>query len=384
MKCIGINYKKVDIDVREKYSFTKSQQEEMYAYLMRQGIRGIVILSTCNRSEIYFTYDGEDNDVEMVINAISQVKNIPTDKIMESVYVYSDKNAVRHLFTVTAGLDSMILGEDEILRQVKESYQYSFENGYVENEINMTFQGAFNCAKTIKTDTMLSKTPVSYGTLAANYIEDFFSETGGGTVLIIGITGKIGSILAKNLYSKGITDIIGSRRSRSGVCQEVVLDGRAVKNIDFDSRYQYLDEADVIVSATSSPHFTLVSDKVKNALTCRKKRLFIDMAVPHDIDKRVKKLEDCIYMDIDDFKTMAEKNSEIKIKEADKAAAIVDEKADETAKAVSMSKFMVSHGGLVDRLKQENFMKIFLQLKERMSSEQFEDILKILVELMRC
>lgn len=329
MKCIGINYKKVEIDKREKYSFSGNEPADISQYLKNEGFKGAVVLSTCNRTELYFTYEGDGDDVAMVIDAISHIKKLPVDEIMENVYVYNEKKAINHLYYVAAGLDSMILGEDEILRQVKESYLFALENGYSENQINMTFQGAFNCAKTIKTETLLSKTPVSYGTLAANDIEEFLKKEGGSVVLIVGITGKMGNILAKNLRSKGIQRIIGTRRSRMSLLQQDCDNNErgAVEMIDFEDRYKYMGQADVIVSVTSSPHFTIVADKVERAICGEKKRrLFIDMAVPHDIDSRVAHIEGCLYMDIDDFKSAADKNSELKALEADKAAAMVDEK----------------------------------------------------------
>lgn len=329
MKCIGINYKKVAIDKREKYSFSCDEQADISEYLKNKGFKGAVVLSTCNRSELYFTYEGNDDDVAMAIDAISCIKKISVDEIMENVYVYSEKKAVSHLFSVAAGLDSMVLGEDEILRQVKESYRFALENGYSENQINMTFQSAFNCAKTIKTETLLSKTPVSYGTLAANAIENFLEKEGGSSVLIVGITGKMGNILAKNLMGKGIERIIGTKRSRIPLFEENTDNSelKRIDIIDFEDRYKYIAEADVIVSVTSSPHFTLVADKVENAIDKKeKKRLFIDMAVPHDIDGRVRDIAGCSYMDIDDFKSAADKNSELKVMEADKAAMMVDEK----------------------------------------------------------
>ena len=340
MKCIGINYKKVAIDKREKYSFSWDEQADISERLKNKGFKGAVVLSTCNRSELYFTYEGENDDVAMAIEAISHIKKIPVDEIMENVYVYSGKKAINHLYYVAAGLDSMVLGEDEILRQVKESYLFALENGYSENQINMTFQGAFNCAKTIKTETLLSKTPVSYGTLAANEIEEFLKKEGGSIVLIVGITGKMGSILAKNLRSKGIRRIIGTRRRRMSLFQQDCdnSESNAVEMIDFEDRYKYIGQADAIVSVTSSPHFTFVADKVKRAICGEKKRrLFIDMAVPHDIDSRVEHIDGCSYMDIDDFKSAAEKNSELKVLEADKAAAMVDEKVNSIIEKLNRS-----------------------------------------------
>lgn len=336
MKCIGINYKKVKIDEREKYSIDGEQQARISCKLKDKGLTGVVVLSTCNRTEIYFTYDGGEDDVLIVINSLSHIKNITIDEIMDKIYVYSEENAINHLFYVASGLDSMILGEDEILRQVKESYLFALDNGFSENRINMTFQGAFNCAKAVKTETMLSKTPVSYGTLAANTIERFSYDKSETVVLIVGITGKMGSILAKNLISKGYRNIIGTKRTRNIQGYENEGNDTCIKFIDFEDRYKYIDMSDVIVSVTSSPHFTFVADKVDRAISDkRKKRLFVDLAVPHDIDRRIGNITNCSYMDVDDFQYIAEKNSKLKAAEAKKAEVMIEKKVHSMVKKMS-------------------------------------------------
>lgn len=395
MNCIGVNYKKVPLEIRERYAFSEEAQREFHKRLRENcSCRGSVIVSTCNRSELYFCGENDDELISRVETELAEYKGFGKQEMLGQIYVYSGENALKHLFCVAGGLDSMVLGEDEILRQVKDGYLLAQQVGAVCNEINIAFQGAMGAAKSIKTETLLSKTPVSMGTLAANQIEAFLKENGGSRILLVGITGKIGSILAKNLYSKGITDIVGTSRSHFGVperredkvtevqgiaeCTGEHFLGMQIGMVNFAGRYQYVDEADVIVSATSGPHYTFLAKEVSAATRQRKKRLFIDMAVPRDMDRGIAELADCSLMDIDDFKREAADNNEIKLRETDKAELILAEKMEETIKSIYMSEFMDRDRAVFEKLKDKPFGSVFYQLKEQLTGEQLKAFMKAL------
>lgn len=409
MNCIGVNYKKVPLEIRERYAFSEEEQKEFHRRLREQySCTGSVIVSTCNRSELYFCGEEDDVLISQVETALAEYKGLAKQEMLGQIYVYSGENALKHLFHVASGLDSMVLGEDEILRQVKDGYQLAQGEGAVCNEINIAFQGAMGSAKSIKTETLLSKTPVSMGTLAANRIEAFLKETGGSRILIVGITGKIGSILTKNLYSKGITDIIGTSRKHFGTAgdwQSVLADGKRTEEnagawtpkeyfreifpgmeigmVNFTQRYQYVDEADVIVSATSGPHYTFLAQKAAGAMTQQKRRLFIDLAVPRDIDRGIAELPECTLLDIDDFKRAAACNNEIKLRETDKAKMILAEKLEETVKSIYMSGFMEKDRAIFTELKDKTFGSVFYQLKEHLSAEQLKALLEAMEQTVR-
>lgn len=381
MNCIGVNYKKVPLEVRERYAFSTEEQQAFHQRLRNAaGISGSVIVSTCNRSELYFC--GTADDAEQICTVereLAAEKQIAESEMLGQIYVYSGDAALRHLFHVTCGLDSMVLGEDEILRQVKDGYLLAKEAGVVCNEINIAFQGAMSGAKSVKTNTLLSKTPVSMGTIAANRIETFLQEHGGSRVLIVGITGQIGSILAKNLYSKGITQLTGTSRHHSG------FDGRflnmEIAMVDFTDRYQYVDEADVIVSATTGPHYTFLAKETADAIHTVKPRLFVDMAVPRDIDRKVAEINGCVFTDIDDFKRAASDNNAIKLRETDKAELILAEKLEETKKSIRMSDFMEKDGSIFARWKARPFGTVFYKLKDQLTAEQLRAVMDALEQV---
>ena len=372
MNCIGVNYKKVPLEIRERYAFSAEEQREFHKRLkISAHCAGSVIVSTCNRSEIYFC--GKAELIAGVERELAAYKELDGQEMLGQIYVYSGDAALRHLFHVTCGLDSMVLGEDEILRQVKEGYLLAQEAGAVCNEINIAFQGAMSSAKSIKTNTLLSKTPVSVGTLAANRIESFLKEQG---------TGKIGGILAKNLYDKGITEITGTSR-RHGMISEGIGGnyGGSDRIVSFADRYAYVDEADVIVSATTGPHYTFVAQKLAVHIKTAKPRLFVDLAVPRDIDRAVAELAQCELVDVDDFTRAAAHNNEIKLHEKDKAELILTEKLEETKKSIYMSDFMEQNGRIFAKWKDRNFESVFYRLKDRMTAEQLKGLMEAIAGL---
>jgi glutamyl-tRNA reductase len=321
----------------------------------------------------------------------------------------------------------MVLGEDEILRQVKEAYLLAGEQGFTNSELNIIFQGAFNCAKLSKSETKLSNTPVSLGTLTANTIEDFLRESreksvgGNGLlkdsrdqatekvcrdkVLVIGATGQIGSIVAKDLLSKGIT-VIGTTRRRGSVeekfmpesktaetfCQPVNKSNETTSSqmqfgskdekstsmewIDFEKRYEVLSQVAAVVSATASPHYTLTSGDFLQHKG-QGNYLLIDLAVPFDVDKELGKTEGITLLNIDYFKTLSKENSNIKLGEMEKAKQILQECVEEVLKKLYIREFQDNMAG---HCQETWFQKMTFYLRDVLDSEQLKAVLAKIYE----
>lgn len=375
MFCVSVSFKKTPLDMRQRFAFSWEEQEEFLKQLReKQKITGGVIVSTCNRSEIYFT--GEENPVEFVENALSAWKHIEIEKIKKYCLYYTGRKAVRHLFKVACGLDSMVLGEDEILHQVKEAYLFANNHGYTNSDLNIIFQGAFNCAKLSKSNTKLSNTPVSIGTLTANTIEGYLyrdekqEEDKRGTVLVIGATGKMGSIVAKDLIAKGIS-VIGTSRKRHKQDGFFLPDN--MKWVDFENRYEYICQVDAIVSATASPHYTLTAEEFQKNTEKGRKQLLIDLAVPYDMDKDISRLSGITLLDIDYFKSLSKENSNIKLGEMEKAKQILEECTEEVLKKLYLRDFKEKMG---TKYEEEWFRKMTYYLKEVLDSEPFLEVLE--------
>ena len=324
IQLISVSHKTADLNIRSCFALTKEQQIEYLMEMVSIGcIEECALLSTCNRLEIYL-YGENENQREIFSEAergLLRMIAFPEGVDgAEYLRFYEGEKAERHLFRVTAGLDSMVMGEDQILGQVKEAQQQAVEAGTMGTYLNTCFRYAVTAAKKVKTETDLSRTPVSTATIAVKAAREYLGNLKDKNVLLIGASGKIGNSIYKNLLSEGGMHIYMTTRQRCHGGEA----GRYVE-LPYHERYEWLDAMDVIISATASPHYTITLDKVKRALTTEKRRVFIDLAVPPDIDKRVRELSATGYYNIDDFARVADENNRKKEKEAAAAVDILEE-----------------------------------------------------------
>ena len=380
MFCISVSYQKTPLPIRQKFSFAREEQHHFLQLLKeKELITGGIIISTCNRSEVYITTVKQK--LERITKELASYKQITEDSMKQYCLIYGKKSAVRHLYKVTSGLDSMVIGEDEILRQVKEAYQDAVDLGYTNGELNIIFQGALYSAKQAKTKTKLSTTPLSIGTLTANAIECFLKQEENTDfnqklVLVIGATGKIGSIVTKDLIAKGIS-VIGTSRRRPSCEEEYLPNASEMIWVDFKERYRYINEADAIVSATTSPHYIITVKDYEREIEIQKPRLFIDLAVPYDIDHEMEKQGNVILHDIDFFKTLSSNNQHVRMGEVEKALHLLEEGVEDTCKKVYIREFKWKMQGINQA---EYLSKMIYYLKETLSSDQLKEVLDKIYE----
>lgn len=376
MFCISVSFKKTPANVRQRFAFSKEEAKVFLDKLIKeQWITGGVIVSTCNRSECYFM--GSRAYFSKIENWFAGYKKIDREWMKQYCLYYSGKRAIQHLYKVTAGLDSMVLGEDEILRQVKEAYLFAKEQGFVNSELNIIFQGAFNCAKQTKSETAISNTPVSIGTLTANMVETYLKEKKlPKKVLVIGATGKIGSIVAKDLISKGIS-VTGTTRSHIGEGGVMLQGVEGIAWIPFDKRYEAIFGVAVVVSATGSPHYTITKDAFEKNCGKTQEYLMVDLAVPYDIDQDLAQLDGVMLYDIDYFENISSENYNIKLNEIDKAKRILADCVEEVQKKLLIREFQVKQ----EKAFQEKwFRKMISYLREALDSEQLEMVFTKIVK----
>jgi len=321
----GVNYKAAPVDVREKLSFSPDEQVPALVWIKElDGVKECVLLSTCNRTEVYVYSESECFNSSVLENRICEIKGLNPYNFKKYFYFYSGLKAVRHLFKVASGLDSMVLGEDQILGQVKLAQDTAHEAGTSMVILNTLFREAITAAKKVKTCTNLSKKPVSIGTLGVKLVQDVFGgKLDDRTALIIG-AGKIGTITLKNLISAGIGKVYITNRSH-GRSHDLLSRYPALNLVDYHSRYSVMDEADIIISSTSSPHYTITRDVLEKSVSGGKMRIFLDLAVPRDIDEDIKNIEGVVYYNIDHLKETARENADEKLMEAIKAGQVIDE-----------------------------------------------------------
>lgn len=368
MFCISISHKNAGAEIREKLAFTSEIQRELMTDICSLGkVTQCVFLCTCNRTEVYFC--GNSGSVEEVKHILAKYSK--TDETVLAPYFrqYHGDKAIHHLFEVACGIDSMVIGEDEILGQTKNAYTAAKECGTVSYELNMIFQSAIACAKKIKTETALSKTSVSIATLAANEAKKLGENV---NVLVIGATGKTGMTVLKNLLSYKNVNITATLRSHNtgfGTAADSLF-----KTADYTDRYSFTNEADCVISATSSPHYTITLNRLKESLIHKKDRLFIDLAVPADIEENITQLEGVKRIGIDYFEKLAQENNALKLDSVDAAEQIIEEETDTLKKDIAFHNYLPFRENAGTAISE----KLLYQLKSELDSSQFAAVLEVL------
>ena len=323
---IGISHHNTPLAVRELFAFPAERQQELMKEMIARGIaEECVIISTCNRTEVYiYTACPGGNFTELQDLVLEFAGAQDVENIGDYIRFYNGSKAVRHLFHVASGLESMVMGEDQILGQVKRAHDQARETGTCGVYLNTLFRYAVTAAKKVKTETDLSRTSVSTATMAIKAAEQGLGTLHGKKVMIIGASGKIGSTVLKNLQCiEGAEVYITSRNM--GQAGEDHHHKITYRVMEYEKRYELVNEMDAIISATSSPHYTLTYSKMAEKLVTEKPRVLVDLAVPIDIEAKVEKLPGIMRYDIDDFQELARTNNEKKQHEVVAADQILDE-----------------------------------------------------------
>lgn len=376
MYCISINYKYADVNIRKKFAFSKNTQKLFVSDLIKSGnISQCVILCTCNRTEIYFC--GNDNSVEYVKKILSIYSGVDKDYFIFYTKSFCGDNALNHLFRVACGIESMIIGEDEILGQIKTAYKSAVKDNTVSYEMNVIFQYAIACAKKIKTNTKLSSSSVSTATLTVNEVSAFRKSSEELlNVLLIGATGKIGQIIFKNLLSQKNINVIITRRE---VNNDIKIPSDSdVTVIDYKERYEYISKSDCIISATSSPHYTITFSEITDFINDDKNRLFIDLAVPPDIERNIENYINVKLIDIDYFEKLAEKNNTVKLYSVKKAENIIKNEMESLKKEMLFREFLQIMPDIKKSFENKNIEDILYKMKSDLNYESFADIISFM------
>lgn len=323
---ISISHQNAPLAIRELFAFPEEVQKELMRQMEERGFASeCIIISTCNRTEIYtYSEHPASNFTDMQNLLLEFADAADVENIGDYIRFYSGKKAIRHLFHVAAGLDSMVMGEDQILGQVKRAHEQARETGTCGVYLNTLFRFAVTASKKVKTETDLSRTTVSTATMAIKAAEQAFGSLHGRKVMLIGASGKIGSIVLKNLQCiEGAEVYITSRNMK--LAHEDRHHKITYQVMEYENRYDLVDEMDVVISATSSPHYTLTYEKLAKRLHTSKPRVLVDLAVPIDIEARTDSLPGIKRYDIDDFRELAKANNEKKQHEVLAADQILEE-----------------------------------------------------------
>jgi glutamyl-tRNA reductase len=316
---VGVNHKTTPVEIREKLAFTKGKIEESVNHLFNfPDIIEHTILSTCNRVEIYARANSQDSAIKSIKQFICDFHQLSLVELEDHFYSYSNKEAVEHLFRVSSSLDSMILGEAQILGQVKEAYSLARDLRSTGLVLNQLFEKAFSIAKKVREETGIAERSVSISSAAVELAQKIFDDLENHTVMLVG-TGEMAELAAKHLISYGVKTVyVPSRTYERAANLARMLNGSA---LDFEAFKNELHRADIVITSTSAPNFIIKKEIVEKAIHERKNKpiFFIDIAVPRDIEPDVNDLENVYLYDIDDLQVVVSANIKEREKEAENA-----------------------------------------------------------------
>ena len=322
---VGLSHKTAPVEIRERVAFSPTAMERPLREMLNlPDIAEAIIASTCNRVELYATSRNPAAGMAQLKNFLANFHGMSLEVLEPHLYEYSGEEAIRHVFRVASSLDSMVIGEPQILGQSKTAYGYAAEFKTAGLILNRFLHKAFSVAKRVRTETDIASNAVSVSFAAVELARKIFGSIEGKTVMIIG-AGEMCELAARHFVNNGVTSVMVTNRTfekAEKLAQE--FDGRAVL---FENFADHLQKVDIILTSTGAPNFILGHKKVEEVIKLRKNKpmFFIDIAVPRDIDPRVNDINNVYLYDVDDLQGVVQANLKERQKEAKKAEQIIDQ-----------------------------------------------------------
>ncbi|MBF0193151.1 MAG: glutamyl-tRNA reductase [Magnetococcales bacterium] len=322
---VGLSHKTAPVSLREQVATGNSLEQQLTELVTLEPILEAVLLSTCNRFEIYFVCENQDIAITATQQWLAQSQNIKLENLTPYLYTYQEEQAVNHGFRVAASLDSLVVGEAQILGQLKQAFQTATDTKTTGTILNKLFQRMFKVAKKIRTETGIAKNPVSIASVAVNLARRIFGKLEDHTCLLIG-AGEMCELAAQHLSSQGVKIIVVNRTLENAkkLAEQFSGEGFALSQLN-----EQLPRADIILSSTGAEELMVEADMVKAALKQRRQRpqFYIDIAVPRDLDHEIAKVSNAFLYDIDDLKQIVEDNMGDRGREVSAAQKIIDQES---------------------------------------------------------
>ncbi len=320
---LGVNHKKTPLEIREKMALSGGYQEPLEKLRGLKGLKEYYLLSTCNRVEVLFTCQDPEQLRREVLDLLFAGK-VSREEVADCIYVYENQEAVHHLFMVASSLDSMIVGESQILGQLKEAFRHASEQKTAGLILNRLLHKSFSVAKRVRTETRIGANAVSISYAAVELGRKIFGDLRGKRVMLVG-AGEMAELAAEHLVGQGIDDVVVANRTLERAMKLAArFKGRA---IGLNEVVDQLLDVDILISSTGAQGLVLFKKDIAPLMPRRRNRplFFIDIAVPRDLDPEINTLENIYLYDIDDLNNVVEMNREQRDKEALKARRIVEE-----------------------------------------------------------
>ncbi len=324
---IGLNYKTAPVELRERLAVPEADiQGILQQQIQHSAIREAALLSTCNRVEMTLVTHDPDAAIAVAHEWFAHKANLPLAEVIEHLYAYTTDEAIRHLYAVASGLDSLVLGEPQILGQVKASYELALEAKTAGHILHRLYQSTFAAAKRARSETSIGRQAVNISSCAVELAKRIFGDLAGKTVLLVG-AGEMAELAATHLKANGCTEILVANRTLERARKLAIeFEGHA---LTLEQLPDYLDRADIIISGTGASTYVLLPDDIKPAMKKRggQPMFLVDIAVPRDIDPRIADISGAYVYDIDDLQQVVEGNQQNRQREAEQARVLLEEEA---------------------------------------------------------
>ena len=321
----GLNHKTASVTLREKLAIGEHQLPEALHWCLQQpAVEACVIISTCNRTEFYFWLE---NDAISGLELLCQKFDLPLPDSRQFLYEKRDDEAVRHLYTVASGMDSLVLGEPQILGQVKAAFDLARQHKALNKRLERLFQNAFHVAKSVRSKTAIGRNPVSVANSAVMLAKQVFGQLTGRSILVVG-AGDTAQLVTRYLTRQGFAQLCITNRTQARSQQ--LAEQVNARVLPFELFPAHLHEFDLVFSATASPEPVIHKSTVENAIRRRKHQpmVMLDLAIPRDIDPAVSELEDVFLYGVDDLQKVVSNNLKSREQAAEQARVIIDMEAE--------------------------------------------------------
>jgi glutamyl-tRNA reductase len=322
---VGLSHKTAPLEMRERLAFGEPLLSDALTSLVdQQPVDEGLIVSTCNRIElIASTPAAPEQGLDCLAGFLNTFHDLPPNSLNGHLYRHSDTNAIKHLFRVASSLDSMVVGESQILGQVKDAYQHAINAGTIGRVLSQLMHRTLSVAKRIRTETGVAQNPVSISSVAVELARKIFGELSDKTVLLVG-AGEMGELAARSLIEAGTNKLIVTNRTAERA--EEIAGKYSGGAVNFEAFYDVLPSADIVICSTGASDYVIRPVETKRALKSRKKGpvLFVDISVPRNIDPALSSLESAFLFDVDDLDSIAQTNIKEREREARQAESIID------------------------------------------------------------
>lgn len=358
---VGLNHNTADVEVREKVAFNGSRLEEgLRRFRELPDVEEAVILSTCNRVELYANVKDSTKASESIKAFLSDFHDINRSLLDKALYIYDDINAIKHIFRVASSLDSMVVGEPQILGQLKEAFEFALEKKTTGILLNRLMKKAISVAKKVRRDTRIAENAVSISFAAVELAKKIFTDLSEKVFMLLG-AGEMAELAARHLMSNGVKEVIVANRSYNRACELArEFNGKPVKLDDF---LREMAHSDIVICSTGAPQYILLKEQMQRVMKERKQRpvFLIDISVPRNIDPKINDLDNVYLYNIDDLQGIVDANMFERKKEAEKAEKIIEEEIEPFLKWLSSLDSVPTIVALrekAEEIKREEFEKL--------------------------